>query len=113
LNEGVAQLEEGKSSASNGHALAQMFAAGGEIPYNGLEGSFMSFSSAEATVAYAQSLAAVEYIRDTYGMGDVQRILERLAQGSSTEAALRATIHSDYRQLRDEMTRWLTDKYGK
>ncbi len=113
LNEGVAQLEEGKSSASNGHALSQMFAAGAEIPYNGLEGSFMNFSGAEATVAYAQSLAAVEYIRDTYGMGDVQRILERLSQGSSTEAALRGTIHSDYRQMRDEMAKWLADKYGK
>jgi len=113
LNEGIAQMEEGKSSASNGRVLAQMFAAGAEIPYNMLEGSFMSFSGQEATAAYAQSLAAAEYIRETYGMGDIQRILERLAQGSSTEAALRSTVHSDYRQLRDGMARWLTDKYGK
>jgi hypothetical protein len=113
LNEGLAQMEEGKSSASNGHVLAQMFAAGAEIPYNTLEGSFMGFSGMEATAAYAESLAAAEYIRDTYGMGDLQRILERLAQGSSTEAALRGTIHSDYRQLRDEMARWLADKYGR
>jgi len=113
LNEGIAQMEEGKSSATNGHVLAQMFAAGAEIPYNTLEGSFMSYSGPEATAAYAQSLAAAEYIRGTYGMGDIQRILEVLAQGGSTEAALRSTIHSDYRQLRDEMARWLADKYGK
>jgi len=113
LNEGIAQMEEGKSSASNGHVLARLFAAGAEIPYNTLEGSFMSFSGPEATAAYAQSLAAAEYIRETYGMGDIQRILERLAQGSSTEAALRGTIHSDYRQLRDEMARWLAGKYGQ
>ena len=113
LNEGVAQMEEGKSSASNGHVLAQMFAANAEIPYNSLEGSFMGYSGPEAADAYAESLAAAEYIRDTYGMGDLQRILERLSQGSSTEAALRGTIHCDYRQLRDEMTRWLTDKYGR
>jgi hypothetical protein len=113
LNEGIAQMEEGKSSASNGHALAQLFSAGAEIPYNMLEGSFMNFSAVEASTAYAESLAAAEYIRDTYGMGDMQRILENLSRGSGTEAAMRGTIHSDYRQLQDEMTRWLADRYGR
>jgi hypothetical protein len=73
----------------------------------------MRFSSGEATVAYSESLAAVEYIRDTYGMSDIPRILERLSQGSSTEVALRSTIHADYGQLRDELARWLKDKYGQ
>ena len=113
LNEGIAQIEEGKSSASFGHPLAQLFASGNEIPYNILEGSYMNFSSAEATVAYAESLATTEYIRDNYGMSEIPGILERLSQGSSTESALRAAIHSDYRQLRDEMARWLKDKYGQ
>jgi hypothetical protein len=113
LNEGIAQMEEGKSSASNGRTLAGMFAGGAEIPYNTLEGSFMGFSGMEATVAYAESLAAAEYIRDTYGMGEIQHVLERLGQGSSSEAALRGAIHGDYRQLRDDMARWLADRYGK
>lgn len=113
LNEGIAQIEEGKSSASYGRQLAQLFAAGSAIPYNVLEGSFMSFSAPEATAAYAESLATAEYIRNSYGMSEIPRILERLAQGSSTEVALRSTIHSDYRQLHDEMTRWLKDKYGQ
>lgn len=113
LNEGIAQMEEGKSSASNGHALAQLFGAGAEIPFNMLEGSFMNFSAVEASTAYAESLAAAEYIRDTYGMGDIQQILGRLSQGGGAEAALRGSIHSDYRQLQDEMTRWLADRYGR
>ena len=117
LNEGIAQIEEGKSSASNGlsnaHQLAQLFTAGNEIPFNMLEGSFMNFSAAEANVAYAESLAAAEYIRDAYGMSEIARVLELLSRGSSTEAALRTTVHSDYRQLRDEMTRALKDKYGE
>ena len=46
-------------------------------------------------------------------MSDLPRILERLSQGSSTEAALRSTIHADYRQLRDELAKWLKDKYGE
>jgi hypothetical protein len=113
LNEGIAQMEEGKSSASNGRPLAQLFAAGSEIPFNVLEGSFMRFSAPEAITAYAESLAAAEYIRDAYGIGEVARILQLLSQGSSTEAALRSTIHSDYRQLRDEMTRQLKERYGE
>jgi len=112
LNEGIAQIEEGRSSASYGHRLAQLFAAGNEMPLNLLEGSFMSFSAPEAATAYAESLAAAEYIRDAYGMSEIARILELLSEGSSTEAALRATVHSDYRQLRDEMTRTLKEKYG-
>ncbi len=113
LHEGIAQIEEGKSIATYGRPLAQLFKAGNEIPYNVLEGSFMRFDTPAATVAYAESLAAVEYIRDSYGMSDLPRILERLAQGSSTEAALRSTIHADYSQLRDELARWLKDKYGE
>jgi tetratricopeptide (TPR) repeat protein len=113
LNEGIAQIEEGRSGASYGRPLTHLFAAGNEIPYNVLEGSFMNFSTLEATLAYAESLTTTEYIRDSYGMSEIPRILERLSQGSSTESALRATIHSDYRQLRDEMTRWLKDKYGE
>jgi tetratricopeptide (TPR) repeat protein len=112
LNEGIAQIEEGRSSASYGHRLAQLFAAGNEMPFNLLEGTFMSFSTPEAATAYAESLAAAEYIRDAYGMSEIARILGLLSEGSSTEAALRATVHSDYRQLRDEMTRTLKEKYG-
>jgi hypothetical protein len=46
-------------------------------------------------------------------MAEITSILERLSQGSSIEAALRATVHSDYRQLRDEMTRKLKERYGE
>jgi hypothetical protein len=72
----------------------------------------MRFSGVEAYVAYAESLAAVSYINDSYGMGDIQRILQRLSEGSSTEAALRATVHSDYGQLESDLAKYLGDKYG-
>lgn len=113
LNEGVAQIIEPKSVMSHGRRLAQIFKAQQEIPYNALEGSFMQLSTVQAMVAYDESLAAVEYINDTYGMSDVRRILERLGQGSSTEAALRATIHSDYGQMQSEVGKYLADKYGE
>jgi hypothetical protein len=113
LHEGIAQLIEPKSLGSNGRPLAKLFAAEREIPYNALEGSFANFSSMQATVAYAESLAAVEYINDTYGMSDLRRVLERIGDGSIPEAALRATIHSDYGHLQDEVGKFLTSKYGQ
>jgi len=112
LNEGVAQAMEPRRVASNGRLLAQMFKAQREIPYNALEGSFMRFNNLEATLAYAESLAAVEYISDTYGVSDIQRLLQRLGEGSSTEAALRSTIHADYGQMESEICQYLVSKYG-
>jgi len=111
LNEGIAQIVEPKSLGSNGRRLTQLFKSENAIPYNALEGSFMRFSSVEAVLAYDESLAAVEYINDTYGMSDIQRILQRLGEGSSTEAALRSTIHSDYRQLESDVGKYLSSRY--
>jgi tetratricopeptide (TPR) repeat protein len=113
LHEGIAQFLEPKSLGGAGRQLTQLFKAQHNIPLNVLEGSFLQFSGAQAYVAYAESLAAVSYINDSYGMSDVQRILQRISQGSSTEAALRATIHSDYGQLESDLTKYLADKYGE
>ncbi|MGA6983027.1 MAG: peptidase MA family metallohydrolase [Candidatus Sulfotelmatobacter sp.] len=112
LNEGIAQFLEPKSLGSDGRQLAQLFKSQRYIPLNALEGSFLRFSGVQAYVAYAESLAAVSYISDTYGMGDIQRILQRISQGSSTEAALRVTIHSDYGQFESDLAKNLADKYG-
>lgn len=111
LNEGVAQAMEPKQ-VSNGRLIANLFQTQREIPLNVLEGSFMRFNSAQAAVAYEESLATVQYISDTYGISDLQRILQRLGEGNSTEAALRATIHSDYGSLEDEVGKYLSNKYG-
>ena len=113
LHEGIAQFLEPKSLGGEGHQLAQLFKAQHNIPLNVLEGSFLQFSGAQAYLAYAESLAAVSYISDSYGMSDVQRILQRISQGNSTEAALRATIHSDYGQLESDLARYLADRYGE
>jgi len=113
LHEGIAQFLEPRSLSGEGHALSLLFRTQRNIPLNALEGSFQSLSSNAAYVAYAESLAAVSYINDSYGMSDVQRILQRISQGSSTEAALRSTIHSDYGQLETDLTKYLADKYGE
>ena len=112
LHEGIAQALEPRSLNSNGHRLAQLFQAQQEIPFNTLEGSFIQFSSREAVLAYDESLAAVEYINETHGTSELRRILERIGEGTSTEVALRGTIHSDYRQLQNDVGKYLAGKYG-
>jgi hypothetical protein len=77
-----------------------------------LASSFMQLPNEQGAMAYTQSLAAVEYINETYGMSDLVRMLERMGEGSSPEAALRATIHSGYDQFEQELSLYLTRKYG-
>ena len=113
LHEGIAQLLEPRNLGGQGRQLSSLFKAQRNIPLNALEGSFMNFSGVQAYVAYAESLAAVSYINDTYGLSDVQRILQRIGEGNSSEAALRATIHSDYGQLEQDLARYLADRYGE
>jgi tetratricopeptide (TPR) repeat protein len=112
LNEGIAQLEQGMSTGDIGPRLAALYASGRQIPLNQLEGEFQGYSSVEASVAYAESLAAAEYIHATYGMSDLARLLQRLGEGQSVESALRSTIHAGYAELEVEMTNYLKKNYG-
>jgi tetratricopeptide (TPR) repeat protein len=113
LHEGIAQAVEPRSLSSVGQRLAKLFQDGREIPFYALEGSFSRFSSAEASLAYAESLAAVSYIQDTYGLSEVRQIVERIGEGSSTEQALRGTVHSDYARLQIEVGDFLKSKYNR
>jgi len=112
LNEGIAQLEEGKSIAQFGPRLAALYTSGHQVPLSQFEAGFLGYSSAEAAVAYAESLAAVEYIRNHYGLSDLARLLERLGEGQSVEAALRSTIHCGYAELEAELSAYLKKNYG-
>jgi tetratricopeptide (TPR) repeat protein len=112
LNEGIAQMMEPRSLV-RGERLAELFRLQKEIPLNLLEVGFTSLSEIEAALAYDESLAAAQYIRDRYGMSDLLRILERLGHGESTEGALRSTIHCDYQQLQDEIRTDLMRQFGR
>ncbi|HYL93559.1 MAG TPA: peptidase MA family metallohydrolase [Alphaproteobacteria bacterium] len=113
LNEGIAQIEEGSTTAPMGRNLAALYSAGRQVPLNQLESNFITYSNGEASVAYAESLAAVEYIRVTYGQDEVAQILRGLGQGQSMETALRGTIRLGYAQLETEIANYLARNYGK
>ena len=103
---------EPRSASSEGRSLAALYQEHQNIPLNQMEGSFAGFSPQAASIAYAESLLSVEYIRDTYGMSDVALILKRIGEGQSMESAMRSTIHSGYSQFEQELTAYLKRTYG-
>jgi len=112
LHEGIAQVLEGRTTAPFGKTLSKLYADDHEVPMYLLEGSFMTLGKDEASVAYVQSLAVTEFIRETYGMDDLRSILQKIGQGTSTEAAIRTTLHSGYSQLEQDVGRYLANRYG-
>lgn len=107
LNEGLAQLVEPRSAAQYRTQLAQLFANGNQVPLEKLEGSFFGYSSGQAAIAYIESLAYVEYIRDTYGVNRVSDIMRYLSEGQSPEESLKSAIADNYAQLEEEFARHL------
>ena len=112
IQEGLAQWMEGKRSGDNAAVLAQVFQEGHAASLGQLEGSWMGLQSDAAGYAYAWALANIEYIVQTDGMGDMERILDRIGSGSSTEAALREVLHSDYNDLMQSTAEYLRKTYG-
>ena len=113
LNEGLAQWMEGMNSGEYGAQIGEMIEKNGPLPVDFLEGSFLRLSGGSAALAYAASLAMVEYMVRTHGMGDVQRLLDRITSEPSTEAALRSTYRMDYGELQQEAAKYLKKTYGR
>jgi len=113
IQEGVAQWMEGKRSEENVAVLTQIYDGGQAAPLERLEGSWMGLPADVARYAYAWALANVEYLVETDGMGDVERLLEQLSAGGSTEDALKQVLHSDYGDLMRSTNEYLKKNYGR
>jgi len=113
LQEGLAQWMEGKRSDENAAVLMQVYEAGQAAPLGRLEGSWMGLPADLAHYAYAWALANVEYIVETQGMGDIERILDQIAAGGSTEHALKEVLRDDYGDLMRSTAEYLKKNYGK
>jgi tetratricopeptide (TPR) repeat protein len=113
IQEGLAQWMEGKRSGENAAILLQIYSAGHTIPLSRLEGSWLNMSGDTARYAYAWALANIEYIVAADGMGDIERILDRIGAGMPTETALREVLHSDYNDLMQSTAEYLKKTYGR
>ncbi|HUC53043.1 MAG TPA: hypothetical protein VMR90_03305 [Candidatus Cybelea sp.] len=113
VQEGLAQWMEGQRSGENGAVLAQIYSDGHAASLVSLEGSWMGRSGDGARYAYAWALANMEYIVEADGMGDVERILDRIGAGMATEAAIKEVLHSDYNDLMQATAEYLRKTYGR
>jgi hypothetical protein len=111
LQEGLAQWMEGQRSRDNATVLVQVYDEKQAMALGQLEGSWMQLSGPVAGYAYAWALANVEYVVRADGMGDIDRILNRIAEGSSTEAAIQETLHSSYEDLTKDTVAYLRKNY--
>jgi tetratricopeptide (TPR) repeat protein len=107
LNEGFAQLVEPQSASRYRTQLALLFKAGNQARLQDMEGSFIGYNSSEAAIAYIESLAYVEYVRDAYGVNRISDMMRYLSEGETPEEALKSATHNDYSQLEEEFARHL------
>jgi hypothetical protein len=111
LHEGVAQWLEGKRSRDNAALLVQAYERNVSISLSAMETPFTNMPPDVAGYAYAWSLAVVEYIVQGSGMGDIVRILDRIATDSSPQEAVRATLRMDYAELESETVQYVKRTY--
>ncbi|HEY4705839.1 MAG TPA: peptidase MA family metallohydrolase [Thermodesulfobacteriota bacterium] len=98
LNEGIAQYEEGRSSAEYSRLLSDV-AGTGKVRLRALEGSFMGLKSDQAQIAYLLSLSATEYIIREFGLFSVRNILENLGKGMGMDEAISTALGLSYADL--------------
>jgi tetratricopeptide (TPR) repeat protein len=111
LQEGIAQYMEGRRSTSSAGPLLDM-AGKGQIPSLGsMESSWMGRPAGEVTFNYAWSLAAVESMIDAGGVGDISRLLDRIATSPNTESAMQETLHLSYDDLQQQTIDYLKRAY--
>jgi len=111
IQEGMAQWMEGRRSNDHAAELVQIYDERHGAPLAAFEGSWMNLHTDDAAYAYAWALANVEYLVQANGMVDMQRILDRIAAGSSTEAAIYEVLHVNYDEVIQGTAAYLRKTY--
>jgi tetratricopeptide (TPR) repeat protein len=110
LNEGLAQYLSGDSSKAF-LPLAQQAIVQKRFPaLSQLEGPFIGMDADRAAWAYQESLLAAEFLMKSYGLSDVQKLLENTGRTGSFSQGLRTALRRDYvelqREFEDYVARW-------
>jgi tetratricopeptide (TPR) repeat protein len=108
FNEGLAQLQEGKSAANYKKALAVLREQNQLMALKELRGSFMGLSPAGAEVAYAESLSAVEYFVAHFGRPAIRNVLDLMAQNYNFENAFKTALRQSVSDFETDWQRNLT-----
>jgi tetratricopeptide (TPR) repeat protein len=111
LHEGLAQWMEGRRTGEAARILVEMYERRAVPPLKALEGSWIEYSSGQAGLAYAWSLAATEYIVANSGTWGVERLLQSLAAGSAIEPALGSALQTNYADIERGTSEYLRRTY--
>jgi tetratricopeptide (TPR) repeat protein len=112
FNEGLAQLEEGATTAAMGAQLARAVATGRLPSFPSLEGPFLNLPQDQVALAYAKSLAALEYLRTTFDMGEIRNLLKAMPSQPHFGVLLQDELHLSYPAFEQEVTNYIVKKYG-
>lgn len=112
FNEGLAQLEEGATTATLGSQLARQFSDGQLPSFKDLEASFMSLKREEVAPAYAKSLAGLEFIRDNYGMVEIRQMLKEMAANPQIGSLIESDLRMPYSDFETAVASYIEKKYG-
>lgn len=110
FNEGLAQLEEGGTLAGLRPQLARAFR--NAPAYSALESSFIGMPEGLVGVAYAKSLAGAEYLRETYGLGEIRLLLKLISKNPNFSSLLESELRLTYPALDDAVTAYVEKRYG-
>jgi tetratricopeptide (TPR) repeat protein len=112
FNEGLAQIEEGATTAIMGSQLARSVATGSLPPFPSLEGPFLNMTQEQVTLAYAKSLAALEYLRSTFDMAEIRNLLKAMPAQPDFGVLLQGELHLSYPDFEQEVASYIVKKYG-
>jgi hypothetical protein len=112
FNEGLAQLEEGATTATLGARLAKAMVTGRLPSFQALEGPFLNMPQDQVALAYAKSLAAIEYLRANFGMDEIRNLLKAMPTQPDVAGLLQNQLHLSYPAFEQEVANYLVKKYG-
>ena len=106
FHEGIAQLREGGDRFDPYPTLRAARAESKILPLWSLEGPIVNYPKDKALLAYAEGLAATDYITARRGPDAIAKILRLLARGQTMGEALKTVIGLDYQEFQ---TAWEAD----
>ena len=107
LNEGLAQYLSGDSSRSFLPLAKQAIAQKRFPELSHLEGPFIGMEADRAAWAYQESLLATEFLMKSYGLSDVQKLLENSGKTGNFVTGLKTALRREYAELQREFEEYV------
>jgi hypothetical protein len=95
-----------------GSQLARAAATGSLPSFPSLEGPFLNMPQNQVALAYAKSLAALEYLQTTFDMAEIRNLLKAMPSQPDFGVLLQAELRLSYPAFEQEVANYVVKKYG-